>query len=336
VRAFASSALAIALLGLLEAIAMAKAIAAQTGQKLDINQQCLSEGLANVAGSFFQCFPGSGSLTRSAINQQSGAVTQWSGVFSAVAVAVTVLLFADLARYVPRAALAGILIVTAWSMVDRQRLLFHLRATRFDAGIVAATALAAVVVSVEFCILIGVFLSFVLYVPRAAHVHLTELTVTPERVLRERGPDDPPCNRLLIFALEGELFFGAAPDLEKHLAAIEKRAEASVRVVVLRLKRVRNPDAVCLSLLDGFVRRMESRRVTVLLCGVRGELARALQATGLADRLGRQGVFHEAVGPESSTLEAVRHAYELLGGDVCATCPRRGEEQGKEGWYYMI
>ena len=82
-----SSALAIALLGLLEAISMAKAIAAVTGQKLDMNQQCLSEGVANFAGSFFQCMPGSGSLTRSAINQQAGAQTQWSGVVSAVAVA---------------------------------------------------------------------------------------------------------------------------------------------------------------------------------------------------------------------------------------------------------
>src|SRR5262249_39559244 len=87
------SALAIAMLGLLEAIAMAKAIAAQTRQKLDINQQCLSEGLANLTGSFFQCFPGSGSLTRSIINQHAGGMTQWSGVIAAAAVAVTVLLF---------------------------------------------------------------------------------------------------------------------------------------------------------------------------------------------------------------------------------------------------
>ena len=79
-RDLSTGALAIALLGLLEAISMAKAIAAQTGQKLDMNQQCLSEGLANFSGSFFQCFPGSGSLTRSAINQQAGAVTQWSGI----------------------------------------------------------------------------------------------------------------------------------------------------------------------------------------------------------------------------------------------------------------
>ncbi len=337
VRGLASSALAIALLGLLEAIAMAKSIAAQTGQKLDINQQCLSEGLANLAGSFFRCFPGSGSLTRSAINQQSGALTQWSGVFSAAAVAVAVLLFADLGRYVPRAALAGILIVTACSMVDRKRLLFHLRATRFDAGIVVATALAAVAVSVEFCILIGVFLSFVLYVPRAARLRLTELTVTPERVLRERGPDDAPCDRLLICDLEGELFFGSAPDLERHLAGIEKRAASSARVAVLRLKRVRNPDAVCLDLLDDFLKRMEARGVTVLLCGVRGELDKILQTTGVAARLGGGRIFREQVGPESSTLDAVRHAYELLKGDVCADCPRRGEAPpGKEHWYYMI
>src|SRR5439155_2201838 len=97
-RQLMSSALAIAVLGLLEAVAMAKAIAARTQQKLDINQQCLSEGVANLVGSFFQCFPGSGSLTRSAINVQAGAVSQWSGVFAAAGVAVTVVFFAPLAR----------------------------------------------------------------------------------------------------------------------------------------------------------------------------------------------------------------------------------------------
>jgi Sulfate permease family/Histidine kinase-, DNA gyrase B-, and HSP90-like ATPase len=106
----------IALLGLLEAVAMAKAIASRTGQTLDINQQCLSEGAANLAGSFFQCIPGSGSLTRSAVNQQAGAVSQWSGIFSAIAVAGTVLLFAPLAQFIPRASLAGLLMLRlfAW------------------------------------------------------------------------------------------------------------------------------------------------------------------------------------------------------------------------------
>jgi SulP family sulfate permease len=333
----APGALAVALLGLLEALAMAKAIAAQTGQKLDVNQQCLSEGLANLAGSFFQCFPGSGSLTRSAINQQAGAVTQWSGVFSAAAVAATVLLFAPLARYVPRAALAGLLLVSAWRLVDRRQLAYHLRATRFDAGIVLATALSAVAVSVEFCILIGVFLSFLLYVPRAARVHLTELTVTPERVLREKVPGDPPCGRILIYDLEGELFFGSAPALEGHLAAVERRARDGIRVVVLRLKRVRNPDAVCLGLIDRFLERIAERKTAVLLCGVRRDLARTLHTTGIEARLGPRHIFREAVRVRSSTLDAVKHAYDLLAGDVCATCPQRTRPADEnEPLYYMI
>ena len=157
---------------------MAKAIAAQTKQKLDMNQQCLSEGLANLTGSFFQCMPGSGSLTRSAINQQAGASTQWSGVVSAAVVALIMLVFAPYARFIPRAALAGILMLTAWRMVDRRALSYHLRATRFDAAIVATTAFAAIAISIEFCVLIGVFMSFLLAVPRAGRMLLTEFVLT--------------------------------------------------------------------------------------------------------------------------------------------------------------
>jgi SulP family sulfate permease len=335
VQQLSGSALAIALLGLLEAIAMAKAIAAQTRQKLDMNQQCLSEGLANITGSFFQCFPGSGSLTRSAINQATGAVTQWSGVFSAIAVAATVLLFAPFAYYIPYASLAGILMISACNMIDRRQLIYHLRATSSDAGIVIVTALSAIVISVEFCIFIGVILSFVLYVPRAARVHMAELIVTPERVIREKIPGDTPCSRILIFNLEGELFFGSAPELDRHLSTIERRVDDGCRVVVLRLKRARNPDGVCIHLLEQFMERLEGRSVTVLLCGVRRDLNKGLRNTGTLARLGPRRVFRETAGQWSSTLEAVRHAYTLLDGDYCTVCPRRTEPEGQT-WYYMI
>src|SRR5690606_33236458 len=138
------------------------------GQKLDVNQQCLSEAVANTAGSFFQCYPGSGSLTRSVVNKQAGAQTQWSGVISAGAVGLTILFLAPLAYYIPRAGLAGILMISAWRLVEWDQLRFYVRATRFDAMIVSATAISAVAISIEFCVLIGIFLSFVLYVPRAA------------------------------------------------------------------------------------------------------------------------------------------------------------------------
>lgn len=326
VHAFAGNAFAIAVLGLLEAVAMSKAIAARTGARLDINQQCLSEGAANIAGSFFQCIPGSGSLTRSAVNQQAGAVSQWSGVFSAFGVAIMVLLFAPLAQYIPRSALAGLLMLASFRMVDRRQLLFHLRATRFDAGVVLATALAAVLISVEFCIVIGVFLSFVLYVPRAAQVHMTALTRTPQQRLRERLPGDPPCNRLLLYDLEGELFFGAEPEMEKHLLAILQAARGEVRAVLLVLKRARNPDAAFLSILARLHEELKRRQVTLLMCGVGHGLVHALRATGLETRLGAAHVFPTQAVYGSSTADAIRYAYKLLGSNRCETCPPLQEE----------
>jgi sulfate permease, SulP family len=339
VHALGTNSLAIALLGLLEAISMAKAIAAQTRQKLDINQQCMSEGVANVVGSMFHCFPGSGSLTRSTINQQAGGRTQWSGVISAIAVAVTVLLFAPYAYYIPRASLAGILMLASYRLVDWPQLAYYLRTTRFDRWIVILTAVSAVAVSVEFCVLIGVFLSFVLYVPQAARVSLSELIMTPERVVRERRPDDVPCSRIRVYSLEGEFFFGASPELEEHLEAIADAARDSVRVVILRMKRIRNPDAVCMGILDRFITQMHEAGVTILFCGVRPDLMKVIHSSGLANRLGEERlfVFEETGKFWSSTLEAIQFAYEVLGDDVCETCPRNaGSLDQMQGWTYLI
>jgi SulP family sulfate permease len=333
-RGLSSGALAIAVLGLLEAISMAKAIAARTGQKLDMNQQCLSEGLANFTGSFFQCMPGSGSLTRSAINQQAGAASQWSGVFSAAAVAGIMLLFAPYARYLPRAALAGILMVSAYKMVDWRALAFHVRATRFDTAIVAVTAISAVAISIEFCVLMGVFMSFMLAVPRAGRMLLTEFVVTRDGGVHERLPEDEPCPRLLIFGFEGELFFGATSALERYFAKIEARVDDRTRVVVLRMKRAHNPDAVAITLLEGFLERMKERHVHVLMCGVRPHLHEVLKRTGLADRLG-EPVFLEQPVRQTSTLLAIRHAYGLID-ELCPTCPRRDEAVRNKGLYYAI
>lgn len=335
VRDLSTGALAIALLGLLEAVSMAKAIAAQTGQKLDMNQQCLSEGLANLTGSFFQCFPGSGSLTRSAINQQAGAASQWSGVISALAVAAIVLAFAPWARFLPRSALAGILMVSAWNMVDRRALAYHLRATRFDAAIVAVTAVSAVAISVEFCVLMGVFMSFLLTVPRAGRMLLTEFVVAPDGGIHERLPGDEPCSRILVFGLEGELFFGSSAALERHFAEIEGRIDAETRVVVLRMKRVRNPDAVGLTLLEGFLASVEARGVHVLMCGVREHLFRTLERTGVAGRIGER-VFLEQPVRQTSTLLAIQHAHELIGENRCAACPHGSPGARAEGLYYEI
>lgn len=334
-RPLSTSALAIATLGLLEAIAMAKAIAAHTRQKLDINQQCLSEGLANLSGSFFQCIPGSGSLTRSAINQQAGGVTQWSGVISALAVAAIVLAFGPYAQFIPKSALAGILMVSAWKMVDWRALRYYARTSRFDRVIIATTALAAVGISIEFCVLIGVFMSFLLAVPRAGRMLLTEFIVTADGIIHERMKEDGVCGRVLIFGLEGEMFFGAAAALEGHLETIEERIDAGTRVVVLRMKRLRSPDAVCMHLLDEHLQRIEARGVHVIMVGVRDDLFGGLRRSGIAARIGAGNIFREQLVRHTSTQKGVHHAYELVD-EPCATCPRCNPEAKIEEIGYSI
>jgi sulfate permease, SulP family len=356
VQQMGGSAAAIALLGLLEALAIAKSIAVRTRQPLDYNRQCLAEGLANFCGGLFRCMPGSGSLTRSAINFQAGAVSRWSGVFSAIAVALGVVLLARLARYIPLAALAGILFVTAAGLIDGPRVRYALRASRYDAILVGATAFAAVFISVEFSILIGMALSILMYVPRVARLHATELTISPGpgdpgapanggrggsptpgvRIVRERQPADPPCTGMVLFDLEGELFFGAAPDLDRLLDDLKKRTKAGLRIIILHMKRTRNPDVVCMDRFQHFLQEMKAGGVTVLLCGVREDFAQAMKNLHFHDWMPAGCVFRED-SADSSTLAAVRRAYEILGPDVCAHCPRNGgPEPDKEVLYYMI
>lgn len=312
-RSLSYSALAIATLGLLEALSMAKAIAAQTRQKIDVNQQCLSEGLANLTGSFFQCIPGSGSLTRSSINQQAGAATQWSGVISAFAVAAIMLAFAPYARFIPQACMAGILMVSSWYMVDWKRLFYHVRASRFDAVVVGVTAVAAIGISIEFCVLVGVFMSFLLTVPRAGKMLFTEFVVCSDGVIRERLDGESPDPRMLIFGFEGEMFFGAAASLEGHFDTIESRIRPETKVLVLRMKRVRNPDAVGMHLLDEHIHRIEAQGVPVLLVGVRADVMDALVRTGIAARLDPKHIFLEQPVRHTSTQMGVQYAYELIG-----------------------
>lgn len=336
VRELSGSALAIAFLGLLEAMAMAKSIASKTGDKLDMNQQCLSEGLANTVGSFFNCFPGSGSLTRTYINHSSGAATQWSGVISAAGVATTILLFAPFASYIPRPALAAILVLTAFRMTEVATLKYIAKATRFDALILAITALSAILVSVEFCILIGVALSFALYIPKAAKISMTELAVTTDRVIREVQPSDQRCSLIRIYNLEGELFFGSSPEFENLMDSIEAQRQPQWKVIILRLKRARNPDSVCMHILEKFIRRMHSHGVTVMLSGVDEEMLGVLANVGILQLIGAANLFREESEIWASTIQALKSAYSKLGSNRCDHCPNHPAHLDANDWSYMI
>lgn len=319
-------ALAVAFIGLIEALSIAKAIAHQTQQKIDYNRQILAEGLANLAGGFFQSLPGSGSLSRSAINHQAGAATRFSGIIAAITVAAALLLFAPLLSYIPKAALAGLLLVTAVRLVDFRRLVYTVRASRYDAGLVIVTAITGVVVDLDKAVLLGVGLSILLFVPRAARLKSAELVVTDDRVVREKRTGEEVDSSILIYDIEGELFFGAAPELERHLDEITARVKADgTKFVVLRLKRARNPDAVCIERIEHFLHELTELEVTVLLAGVRADTLDVLGNVGLRQWFPEAHVFPEETREYSATLKAVRYAQSQL-------TPERGDVE----LYYLV
>jgi SulP family sulfate permease len=334
-------ALAIAFIGLIEALSIAKAIAHQTQQKVDYNRQILAEGLANLTGGFFQSLPGSGSLSRSAINFHAGAVTRFSGIVAAATVAAALLAFAPLLHYVPQAALAGLLIITAVRLVDFRRLVTTIRASRYDAGLVVITALTGILIDLDKAVLLGIALSILLFVPRAAKLKAAELTVTPEGVVRERLPSDSLDPSVLIYDLEGELFFGAAPELDHYFEDIRIRIRSGeVKFVILRLKRVRHPDAVSIERLEHFLREENGRGVTILLAGVQPDTLTVLRNIGFDRWFPADQVFPEEDEEYSATLRAVRHAQTSLGttqpGPDAATFAHTNGDRHPDKLYYLV
>jgi SulP family sulfate permease len=221
-------------------------------------------------------------------------------------------------------------------MTEVATLKYIAKATRFDALILAITALSAILVSVEFCILIGVALSFALYIPKAAKISMTELAVTTDRVIREVQPQNPRCSLIRIYNLEGELFFGSAPDFEDLMDSIQEQAESDWKVIILRLKRARNPDSVCMQILEKFVTQMHNRGVTVMLSGVDEEMLGVLANVGIIELIGASNVFREESEIWASTIQALKAAYRLISPNRCANCPNHPEHLDASDWSYMI
>jgi SulP family sulfate permease len=310
---FAPDAVAIAFLGLLEALAIAKSIAQHTGQTLDFNRQCLAEGIANLVGGFFRCLPGSGSLSRSAINYQSGGATRAVGVMTAAVVALAVLALAPLARFVPKATLAALLLLTASRLIEPKRLLYTLRASAPDAAVLLITIAAALILGLDIAILVGIALSMLLHVSRAARLRCVELAIDGQGVVRERLPADASAERFALYDLEGELFFGAAPYLERFLNSIMSRIQRdNLSHVVLRLKRARHPDAVCLERLEHFLKACTVRSVTVLLAGPQPDLLAAAHRLGFFSWYPQNRVYVQGNDEDSATLAAIRSVFSDL------------------------
>ena len=149
-------------------MSIARAIAARSEQRINGDQEFIGQGLSNMVGSFFSSYAGSGSFTRSGINYQAGARTPMAAIFAALMLAVVLLVVAPLTAYLPMPAMAGIILLVAYNLIDFHHIRQTLRASRSDASVLVTTFMATLFMELEFAIYIGVILSLVLYLNRTS------------------------------------------------------------------------------------------------------------------------------------------------------------------------
>jgi SulP family sulfate permease len=312
-------ALALAVVGMLESVAIAKSIAVHTGEEISANQEFFAQGFKNTLTSFFQCIPGSGSFSRSALDHAAGAATRFAAVFNALFVAAIFWLCAGAAGYLPRASLAGVLFVIAYGLLDARFLLTTLRTHRSDAAVFLATFLATLFAPLEYAVLAGVILNIGLFLRTSGRLRLIELVPTSagtftERELPATATDAP----IVIVQLQGDLFFGQADDLVERLSAVLR---GTSRVLIIRMRRTQSIDASVLEVLKTFVGRLQQRGGHVVLCGIAPDLRATLAQSGLIDRVGGENVIGIGEVLFGGLRRAIARAEVLAGAPLAPAKP---------------
>ena len=278
-------ALAIALLGTVESLAIGKQMAAIKGDSFDGSQELIGQGLGNIAAGLTSGIPGCGSFTRSALVVTSGGNTRMGTVYSGLLALPMLFVLAPLMSWLPMPALGGVLLLISFQMIDRESIRLCLVATRIDRAVLLLTFAATLILDLERAIFVGVLLSLVLFIYKTAHPRV--LRLRPEApLLRDATPDLPP--GIAVYVIEGTLFFGAIHELERQLYE-EDREPA--RLVVLSLTRVFWLDASGAHALAQFVERCYARSARAARSGGPGRTCRPGQRGG-RDGSGRRTERH--------------------------------------------
>lgn len=310
----APGALAIAILGLVEAMSIARAIADVTRQRLNVNQEFIGQGLANISAALFSGYAGSGSFTRSAVNFRSGAKTPLSGIISSAAVAATLLLAAPLATQLPRAALAGVLIVVAWEMVYPNAIARTVRSTRSDAAVLVVTFVCTLLLRIEFAIYVGVLLSIGLHLAATSHPRIYSVVPDLSTGKMVDANFGDICCQMQIVHVEGSIFFGSTAfvndDLQRRL-----RNHPGTAHMLLRMHKVNTLDASGIHILEILLAELRRRQGGLYFSAVNHRVFEVLKNSGFLKDVGESHV-HTATG--AAIRQAMRESFCA---HVCAACP---------------
>jgi SulP family sulfate permease len=316
-------ALACAMLSLVESNAIARSIAARTGQHLDSKREFLGQGLANLSAAFCGGYPVSGSLVRSSLNQQSGAKSRAAGALTGVLMLVVLLLFASLFDHIPLSCLAGLLVVVGWDLIDVKRIRTVLRTSWGDRLTFAVTMIGTWVLPLDKAIYLGVGLSLVWFLRKARLLTVRELVITPAGLLQEHRlgaslGEHRRCSSIRLIQVEGALFFGSAGELR---VALDKVAlEPGVRVLIVRVKRARGLDATVAEAFTSLAAGMRERGQHLLLAGMNVDMMRVLERSGAAAEIGAEQLFPTQTRWFAALEAAKQRALSLVGDEHDEDC----------------
>ncbi len=309
----APGALAIAFLAILEGSSIGKSLAARAGGRINSNQEMLGMGAANLASAFVSGMPASGSLTRSVLNYTSGSRTALSHIISGIFCLIGVLTLGPLIGYIPRAALAVVVIGVGISLINRHQIRIVSKSTNTDALVFFVTLIAGLLFKLDFAIYLGTGLSIVLFLRKVSTPELVEYTFNDAGHLTELNPKNSRADEhISIVHVEGELFFGAAELFRDQIRIVSE--DPQLKVIILKMRNAHHLDATTMMALEELILYIRERGRRLIVSGARKDVYKVFRDSGILSVVGRKNFFMDhASNPNLSTAKALKRAQEIIG-----------------------
>lgn len=283
----------ISLLGFMEAVSIAKAMAAKTGQRLDPNQELIGQGLANMLGALGQSFPVSGSFSRSAVNIQSGAVTGLSSVFTSVSVGIVLLFFTPLLYHLPQSVLAAVIMMAVIGLLNVHGFIHAWKAQWYD-GVFSVITFAATLISAPHLdkgIMVGVGLSLLMFLYKSMRPKVTSLSLYPDRSYQSaRDFGLKECDHISMIRFDGSLFYANAGYLEDQITE-RLTAMPELKHILIVANGINDMDASGEEMLSLIVDRVRSAGYDISFSGVNEKVLAVMNRTYLYEKIGADNFF---------------------------------------------
>jgi len=283
----------ISLLGFMEAISIAKAISAKTGQRLDPNQELIGQGLANICGAFAKSYPTSGSFSRSALNLQSGAVSGLSSVFTSLAVVMVLLFFTPVFYHLPQSVLAAVIMIAVIRLLNISGFIHAWRAQWYDGAISIISFISTLIFAphLEKGIIIGVILSLLVFLYKSMRPRVATLSMYTDEALHDcEAFGLKECEYIAVIRFDGPLFFANASYLEEQINH-RRRTMKNLRHIHVVSSGINDIDASGEEALSLIVDRVRSAGMDISLSGVNGAVMGVLKRTHLLEKIGEDHIY---------------------------------------------